>query len=586
MTSFVEADTLSFDSLKNELARTNRSTLKADVMAGLQIALLSLPQAIAYALIAGLPVSSGIFAAMLSPIIVLLFSSSRTLITGPVSTIAIMIQMTVADILFTSFRDILPQEREMLALQLVIMLSLMIGLLQIIISLFKLGRLTQFVSHAVVLGYLAGSLVTIVVNELYPFLGITADPAAFSLMEKIWDILSRGGAFNNATLTVGAFSLTSIYFLRKVHNRIPAALITIIFATAAIYFFNWLDYVFFENVLLVGSLSDFSLSPSLYAPTFDIKIINQLLPVTFAITLFSMLETACSVKAVTPKTKEHISMNQEVLATGLGNIFSSIIGAMPISVSPVRSQMNVDLNAKTRLSALFNSLFIALFVSIFAFFVNKIPIPTLSALIIITSLSLINIPQCLVCLKATKADRLVLVLTFLSCLFFSLDVAFYIGITLSITSYLRKAALPQVIEFAALDTGELKSINQQSQIEKKPIRIIKVEGELFFASAEVFENTLKTIMEDDDTTRAIILQIKNARDIDATTCLTLLELHTSLQQRNCQLILAGVTHSLWDVLSYSGVVDRMGKENLFLFDDKFPHRHLQKALARAKRLLN
>lgn len=585
MTSFVEADTLSFDSLKNELSRTNRSTLKADMLAGLQIALLSLPQAIAYSLIAGLPVSSGIFAAMLSPVIVLLFSSSRTLITGPVSTIAIMIQMSISDILFNSFRDILPQEREMLALQLVIQLSLMIGFFQLVISLFKLGRLTQFVSHAVVLGYLAGSFVTIVVNQLYPFLGITADPAAYSLMEKLWDIISRGGAFNSATLIVGAFSLTSIYLLRKIHNRIPAALITIIFATGAIYFFNWLDYPVFENVLLVGSLSDFSLSLAFYAPTFDIKIINQLLPVTFAITLFSMLETACSVKAVTPKTKEPISMNQELLATGLGNMFSSFIGAMPISVSPVRSQMNVDLNAKTRFSALFNSLFIALFVSIFAFFVNKIPIPTLSALIIITSLSLINIPQCLVCLKATKADRLVLVLTFLSCLFFSLDVAFYIGITLSITSYLRKAALPQVVEFAALDTGELKSINRQSQIEKKPIRIIKVEGELFFASAEVFENTLKTIMEDDDTTRAIILQIKNARDIDATTCLTLLELHNSLQQRNCQLILAGVTHSLWDVLSYSGVVDRMGKHNLFLFDDKFPHRHLQKALARAKRLI-
>lgn len=585
MTSFVEADTLSFDSLKNELSRTNRSTLKADMLAGLQIALLSLPQAIAYSLIAGLPVSSGIFAAMLSPVIVLLFSSSRTLITGPVSTIAIMIQMSISDILFNSFRDILPQEREMLALQLVIQLSLMIGFFQLVISLFKLGRLTQFVSHAVVLGYLAGSFVTIVVNQLYPFLGITADPAAYSLMEKLWDIISRGGAFNSATLIVGAFSLTSIYLLRKIHNRIPAALITIIFATGAIYFFNWLDYPVFENVLLVGSLSDFSLSLSFYTPTFDIKIINQLLPVTFAITLFSMLETACSVKAVTPKTKEPISMNQELLATGLGNMFSSFIGAMPISVSPVRSQMNVDLNAKTRFSALFNSLFIALFVSIFAFFVNKIPIPTLSALIIITSLSLINIPQCLVCLKATKADRLVLVLTFLSCLFFSLDVAFYIGITLSITSYLRKAALPQVVEFAALDTGELKSINRQSQIEKKPIRIIKVEGELFFASAEVFENTLKTIMEDDDTTRAIILQIKNARDIDATTCLTLLELHNSLQQRNCQLILAGVTHSLWDVLSYSGVVDRMGKHNLFLFDDKFPHRHLQKALARAKRLI-
>lgn len=579
MTSFVEADTLSFNSLKNELSRTTRSTLKADLLAGLQIALLSLPQAIAYALIAGLPVSSGIFASMLSPLIFLLFSSSRTFITGPVNTIAIMIQMSISDILFTSFRDILPQEREMLALQLVIQLSMMIGILQIFISLFKLGRLTQFVSHAVVLGYLAGSFFTIVVNQLYPFLGITADPTAYSLMEKLWDIASRAGEFNTATLTVGALSFFSILVLKTTHKRVPASLITIMAATGALYFFNWIRFPYFENVMLVGAFSDFTLAPSLYLPTLDFKIINQLLPITFAITLFSMLETACTAKTVVAKTKEPIAMNQEILATGFSNLFSSFIGAMPISVSPVRSQMNADFHSKTRLSALFNSLFILLFVSIFAFFVNKIPIPALSALIIITAFSLINIPQCLVCLKATKADRLVLVLTFLSCLFFSLDVAFYIGITLSITTYLRKAALPQVVEYTVLDTGELRPL---LQVEKRPIRIIKVDGELFFASAEVFENTLKTIMEDDDTTRAIILQVKNARDIDATTCLTLLELHSSLNNRNCRLILAGVTPSLWDVLSYSGVVDRMGKENLFLFDEKYPHRHLQRALARAK----
>lgn len=586
MTSFIGADNFSFDSLREEIAKTSKSSLKADLLAGLQVALLTLPQAIAYALVAGLPLSASLFAAIFSPVIALFFSSSKSLITGPVNTIAIMIQMSVATILFTSFHDILPQDRENLALQLVVQVTLLVGLFQVIIALFKLGRLIQFVSHSVVLGYLGGSLIAVVINQLYPLFGIVADPEATSLFDKLWDIFSRTGEFHLPTLMIGAISFVSIILLKRISIKIPGALITIILASIVLYFFqDIVNSPLFDSVKQVGSVSSFNILPVFYFPHVDLKLINTIFPIAIAIALLAMLETACTAKSMAAKSKEPISVNQEILSIGMGNLGSSLLGAMPISVSPTRSALNHEMGAKTRLSGLFSAIFVALLVTVFAFYVTRIPVSALSALIIITVFVLLSPHQIMVCLKATKADRWVLVSTFLACLFFSLEIGFYIGVALSITSYLRKAALPQVVEYAVMENGELRAINLQAQYLKKPIRVIKIEGELFFASAEVFENTLKAITEDDDLTRAIILQVKNARDIDATTCLTLIELKESLEKRNCALILAGVTLPVWDVLSYSGAVERLGKENLFIFDERSPHRYLQKALERANKLI-
>lgn len=587
MSSFVNAETFSFEALREEIGKISKSTLKADLMAGLQVALLTLPQALAYSLVAGLPLSCGLFAAIFSPLIAILFSSSRTLIAGPVNTIAIMIQMSIADILFTSFRDLSGGEREMLAVQLVIQLAFMVGFFQVMISLFKLGRLTQFISYAVVLGYLGGSLNAVVINQLYPFLGLTPDKEAVSLFDKLVDVITHFKGFDPITAGVGLVSFLSIIFLKRVNRKLPAALITICFATIAIYFFQEVvmnDH--FDAVKLVGTSSErTSLVPEIYFPWLDFKMMNQLLPISFAIALLAMLETSCTSKLIAAKTKEKISVNQEIFSIGMGNIVSSLVGAMPISVSPTRSGLNADMGARTRMAGVFNVLFVAMLISLFAFFVNSIPIATLSALIIITVFGLVNFRHCLICLKATKGDRWVLICTFLSCLFFSLDIAFYIGVSLSITMYLKKAAVPQVVEYSVQENGELKAINIHTQFQSKPVRVIKVEGELFFASAEVFENTLKAITDEDAGTKVIILQVKNARDIDATTCLTLIELNESLKKQGCHLLIAGLTHPVWDVLSYSGAVDNIGKDNLFLFDEKHPHRYLQKALEKANLLL-
>jgi len=221
----------------------------------------------------------------------------------------------------------------------------------------------------------------------------------------------------------------------------------------------------------------------------------------------------------------------------------------------------------------------------FSFLIMHIPLAALSALLLVTAVTIVHPRQFFLCLKATNSDAMVLWVTLSSCIFLSLDVAFYIGIVISITLYLKKAAMPQLVEYDIDESGELLNCDIAHAQDHKEIRVIKVEGELFFGAADLFQTTLKTIAEDDTSTRVIILQLKNARDIDATVCLALQQLHDYLQGSGRHLIACGMTQQIWDVLSDSGIVEEIGKENLFVFDDRHPHLHMQKAFLRARQLV-
>ncbi len=312
---------------------------------------------------------------------------------------------------------------------------------------------------------------------------------------------------------------------------------------------------------------------------------NHLLPVAFAIALLSVMEATSTAKSIAASSGQHLCTNQEIFGLGLGNFFSSFIGAMPISGSPSRSALNYENGAKTRLAAVFNSLFVYLLIVAFGFLIRHIPIAAFSALLIVSSGSIVNFKQLFLCLKATRSDAFVLILTLLACLFLSLDIAFYIGVAMSISFYLKKAAIPQLVEFTVDKAGILHSMDHHHQHKPRKIRFIKVEGELFFGAADLFQSALKSITEDDTTTRVIILQLKNARDIDATACLALQQLHDYLKNSSRHLIGCGITHQTWDVLSDSGMIELIGKNNLFIFDERRPHLSVQKAFLRAYDLL-
>lgn len=590
-------DDITFLSIKKDLSACSWETFRRDAMAALSVALLTVPQAMAYAMLAGLPLTCGLFAAIYSSFVAVLFGSSRHLIVGPSNAIAILVQSGTADILFTYYRGVDGVERELIALQILTQLALIIGIVQILAAGCKLGRLTQFVSHSVVVGYIAGTAIAVVVNQLFTFLGMPRFPGVHSIYERAAYLFTHLHLIHIPTALIGLGSLLTLVILKRTDKRIPGAVITLILAAVSVHLGDLYSFSSdtaltdpydeekVHHVLLLGDHAQLShVFPTWELPYFETQIMNSLLPVAFAVALLSILETTSVAKSIAASSGQRLSVNQEIFGVGLGNMISAFISGMPVSGSPSRSGLNYSSGAQTRFAALFTSLFVALILYCFSSLLMHIPLAALSALLLVTAVNIVNPRQFFVCLKATSSDAFVLWVTMLSCIFFSLDVAFYIGIAISITLYLKKAAIPQLVEYDFDEAGELLNRDYSQAQEHKVIRVIKVEGELFFGAADLFQTTLKSIAEDDTSTKVIILQLKNARDIDATGCLALQQLCDYLRKSKRHLIACGITMQIWDVLSDSGLVKLIGKENLFVFDERHPHQYMQKALMRAKEL--
>lgn len=589
--SSYSSDEISLLPFKKEAIGYHWKMLQQDLPAAFAVALLTLPQVMGYSVLVGLPLFCGIFAAVYSSAIAAFFGSSRHIVVGPSNAMAILVQSGAAQILYTYYRDLSGPEREFAALQIITLLSFLVGILQILIALFKLGRLTQFVSHSVIVGYMAGTSIAIVISQLYALLGISM-PGMNSFFERGLYFFTHLSEVYWPTATIGICSLLLIIALKKIDKRIPSSLIAFALAGVVVHYFGLNDYDPMavddsRRTLLISDIaSTFEVVPLLQWPFFDLRILNAAIPIACAVAIVSIMESISVAKSIAANTGQRLSVNQDIFGLGLGNLCGAFIAGIPIAGSPSRSTLNYSYGAQTRFAAILSALLVAAILYLFGPLVALIPLTSLAGLLLYTVSNIVNSKQFFLCAKATGSDAFVLWLTTLSCVFFSLDVAFYIGIAVSITLYLKKAAIPQLKEYDVDEFGELHNIDAANPHDAhRQIRVIKVEGELFFGAADLFQTTLKAIAEDDTSTRIIILQLKNARDIDATACLALQQLYEYLKGSGRHLIACGLTWQIWEVLSDSGTVEVIGKENLFVFDERHPHDYMQKALLHAKRLI-
>ncbi len=586
-------DDISFGSFREEMRSLSWRGIWNDMGAGLTVALLTLPQVMAYALIAGLPLTCGLFGALFATAIAALFGSSRHLVVGPTNALAILVQAGTAEILYTYYRGVTGEERDILAVQILAQFTLMVGVFQLIAAVFKLGRLTQFVSQAVVVGYMTGTAIALVVSQSFIFLGMEPPVGVFSLFQKLTYIGSHIDFIHWPTASIGIAALIFLVGMKRMNANIPAAALLLVLSGAVVYFFHWSPFPhadmidpfadeYVARIQLVGNAGKiFGILPQAAFPQFDPTILNKLVPMAFAIALLSTLETASVAKSIAAKSGETVSINQEVMSLGLANVVSGLVGALPSAGSPSRTALNYLCGATTRFAAIFCSMFVGVIVFTLGYFISFIPLAALAALLLLTSLGLVQTRQVILCLKATRSDAFVFIATLLSCVFFSVDIAFYIGIVMSVIFYLNKASTPHLQEYAGFNGQPAQSASMRHD----GIRVIDVHGELFFGAADLFQATLRALAKGDSNTRAIILRLKHARDLDATACLALLHLHRFLKSHSIVLLLCSIPSPVWHILENAGVADEIGRDRLFLYNWRRPGNSEQEALAAARRLI-
>ncbi len=578
-----KAASISFLPFLPELKRYTLPFFRDDLLAALAVALMTIPQSIAYSLLAGLPPTAGLFSAIFGTIFTAAFGSSRVLISGPSTGTAILLQTSIADVLYTYFENVKGAEQDALVLLILMQIVLVIGLLQIGASFFNVSKLLQFVGRPVVLGYFAGITVAIAVTQMFAFTGIivptTDDPIIYQAV-RFFTHLSQ---WNWPTFGIGAICLLFFVLMRHFFKNWPHALMTLVLGMLLAFAANqWLQSSavrMLQNLQLPANPS-----PEFVFPWFNLKILNKIFPAAMAIAFLSILEVFSVSRSFSIKMGQQVRVNQDVFGLGVGNLFlSSIVGAMPSSGSVTRTALNFRLHAKTRFAAILSGLFTALIIFFCWPFVGYIPLAALAALLIATVHTLMDFSEIKLIFRATREDAWVFIFTFLSCLFFSLDVAFFVGIMISIATYLKRSAIPHLVEYAFNSKGRLMIVNPKEDVHRK-VRIIGIGGELYFAAADVFQATLQTVTEDPHV-QAIVLRLNNVHHMDASMCIAILRLYETLKTSKRHLVISGLTEEVWHVFHRAGLVKEMGFDNFYFTDESNPQFSTWKAALHAQELV-
>ena len=513
------------------------------------------------------------------------FTSSSHLVIGPNNASALLLQATLIDYM----RDMQAlSERPLSFLELTAILALLIGAIQLIFACCRLGKLVQFVSHSVITGYMLGTALALAIGQIFPLIGISCPNHLSTVYEKVSYLCTHLYTYNPYTFSIGMLSIAIILLLHRLNYKFPPSLVVLITVTPLSYFIALTQTHPFRIETLAGlvqnttSLVDVSLS----IPYINWGLINSLLPIAFAMALIGMLEANSIARSIATKTGEWINPNQETLSLGCSNFVLSFFSGMPCSGSASRSSINENNGGATRISAFISGSLVALLAIILSPYIQYIPKACLAAILCTAALRLVNASQIIFCLKATNSDALVFIVTLLSCVFLSLSLAFYIGIALSIFLYLRKASTPRLEEFVYHESSQEFWPEEEGKIVRHPhIRIVNVEGELFFGSTDLFQGTLRAIADDDTRTSVIIVRIKHVHDVDATTAIALKQLKSYLLQRDRHLIICSVPKQVISLLEKTNLVTYLEKDNIIALDEHHPKTSLQLAWKRALVLL-
>ncbi|MGD7652765.1 MAG: SulP family inorganic anion transporter [Verrucomicrobiales bacterium] len=574
--------------------RYTLAKFRADGRSAANVTLLAISQSIAFAAIAGLPVVYGVLCTGVAALVAPFFSASRYTILGPTNATAFMLFS-----FFASNPDLAGRWKELVPL-----LVLMVGMIALLGALLRVADLMQYVSRSVLVGYISGAAVLILTNQLVHVLGLAGSidhGAAGSFAGLLGELVKHVMDTDWVAVSIGAGTLVIFYGLKIWKRNWPVFAIALILASA-----------------VFGSLIRFHVPPFEHEATFSTFALSELVPrvpnllrggifddisalfgVALAIAFLASLENTLMAKTLASKSGDHVDVNQDMFSVGMANLASSVAGGMPASGSLTRSALNFASGAQTRFASLFAgvlSLIVAVLIAASAGWglplIDFVPKAALAALVIALSLGLFNLRSIRICLRSTGDDAAVLVFTFLSTLLAPLHVAIFIGVAISITLFLRKVSRPYLVEYEFNDEGELREMGEKRARPMPAISIVHVEGALFFGAAELFRTQIQRTVSD-PAIKVIILRMKNARHLDATSVMALEDLVRFMRSRGLHLIVSGATKQVYKVLKRSGILEtlqegcdrKQGETNVFLTNPSNPNLSTRDALKRAQELL-
>lgn len=534
-----------------------------DLMAGLTVAAVAIPQAMAYAAIAGLPVKYGLYTAIVMTAVGALFDSSKHLINGPTNAISIALLSALGPF----------AESDKVAMA--VLLALFIGLIQTGITLFKLGDLSRYISHSVIVGFTAGAAVLLVLDQLknlFGFRGIGGHEDHF--IRRFYLTMTDGGPVHGWTMMLGFGTIVLVICLRwlgkRIRIQIPEFMIAIIITAAIVWGFDLakvsIGSVTFKNgVAVVGEVP--RALPSFTIPSGDWNQVRELSGSALAIAILGLLEAIAMAKAIASNTGQKLDINQQCLSEGLANLTGSFFQCFPGSGSLTRSAINHHAGAATQWSGVFSAIAVAVFVLLFAPLARYIPRATLAGILIVSAWRMLDYEKLRYYVRTTRFDAGIVLATAFSAVAISVEFCVMIGTFLSFVFYVPRAAMMHLTELTITSDRMIRD-RMRGDPPCNRMLIYDMEGELFFGSAQNLEKSLLRIEHRAvEGIRIVVLRLKRVRNPDAV-CLSLLEdFLKRMENSGVTILLCGVRQDMYRVLDNIGLVRRLGPNRIYTESD-------------------
>ena len=553
MTAIVEPAVASLSRVQRLRLNFCGDTFRHDLAAGVTVALVAIPQSLAYAQLAGVPAYFGLYAALVPTIVGALFGSSRQLSTGPVAMTSLLTAASVAPLAAQGSEQFYAY---------VVVLALISGIFQMAFGALRVGVLLNFLSHPVLMGFINAAAIIIGLSQLPTLLGIPAHQSEHFLLD-IWQVVSRVDAMHELSLGFGLAALVMLFALKRLAPRLPGVLLTVATLTLLSQAVGYAGM----GGRVVGEVP--AGLPGFAMPLLDWQATVALAPAGFIIALISFMEAMSSAKVIAIRTRQPWDENRELIAQGQAKIAAAFCQSMPVSGSFSRSALNLATGAKTGLASVIAAVCVLLTLLFFTSLLYHLPKPVLAAIIMVAVLGLINFQAIGNAWRANRDDGLAATVTFLATLAFAPNIqnGIITGILLSLGLLLFRMMRPRVARLGLHADGTLRDARRHGLEPLHPrLGAIRFDGALRFVNVSYFEDALLTLERETPNLSHILVKGSGINDLDASGVAALLNLVERFRSNGITLVFSGLKKQVHDVMERTGLIARIGGDNIFATD--------------------
>ena len=505
-----------------------------DLLAGLTVGIVLVPQGMAYAMIAGLPPVHGLYAALFPVLTYAFLGTSRNIAVGPVAMDSLLVAVGLGTLAITGVENYI---------KMVVVLALMVGAIQLLLGILRMGFLVNFLSKPVISGFTSAAAIIIILSQLKHLLGISVENSN-KIYETVLNIFHKLSEINLFDFGLGIVGIGLLIGFKKWNKNIPGILIIVVLGILAVYVFKMETF----GVKLVGDVPKGF--PSIVIPTLNLEDIRQLWPIAVALALVGYLEAISIGKALEDKSgEETIQANQELIALGTSNIVGSLFQGYPVTASFSRSAISYDAGTKTNLSGMFSVLLVVLTLLFLTPLFQYLPNAILASIIMVSVVNLVDVKYCKHLWNNRKDEFFVLMITFFVTLFMGITQGILIGVLCSLLLMVYRTSKPHFVEIGNIGNSDYY---------KNVIR---------FADEVIVRNKkelLKHMKAKGPNLKGIILNAESINYIDATAADMLTKLIHDIRERGIQFYIAGAIGPTRDIIFNTGIIKELQREFLFV----------------------